>query len=346
MDHSHIRAYFLAIVTTLLTVLVVYMLRPFLVTIGLAAVFAVIFTPLHKRLQRAKLPEVPAALLSLLIGMLCFVIPLALLSVQLFKEAQNVYAVVSQPGTITQAQAAVTSLGHSIDKTIPGAAAYLDSVSANLGTYARTALGWGLNHASAVLSGTFSFALQLFVFLMTLYYLLKEGPRVRVALERFSPLSNVETLSLINRLKHTINSVVRGTLLVALIQGILTTIGFFIFGVPNPVLWGTITIFSSLIPTVGTALVFVPAVLYLFFVGHVGACIGLALFALLGVGTVDNFLRPYLMSGKASIHPLLILLAVLSGVAFFGAGGLFLGPLVISLLLGLLSIYAPAEGKE
>jgi len=343
MDHAHIRAYFLAIVTTLLTVLAVYMLRPFLVTVGLAAVFAVIFAPLNKSLIRARFPKALAALATLIIGVVCVAVPLSFLGVQLFHEAQDVYTSVSEPGSAARLQHAITSIGHSLDSSVPGSQPYFQSLSDNLTTYVRQSLSWGLNHAGVIFSGTLSFLLQAFVFLMTLYYFLKEGSRLGDAIGRFSPLAPAETEALTARLKQTIDSVVKGSLFIALIQGALTAVGFLIFGIPNSVLWGSVAVIGALIPSVGTALVMVPGVLYLLFVGHTGSAIGLALYGFIGVGTVDNFLRPYLVGGKASIHPLLVLLSVLGGVAFFGAGGLFLGPLIISLLLGLLSIYTPSR---
>lgn len=341
MDHPHIRAYFLAIVTTILAVLVVYMFRPFLVTLGLAGIFAVTFAPLTNSLRRAGLSETLASLATLLIAVIVVAVPLSFLSVQLFREAENVYVTLSQPGTVSQAQAGLTAAGYSLDSTFPGAGAYIANLSQNLGAYARQGLSYTLGHAGALFAGTFSFLLQLFVFMMTLYYLLKERLRIVDAVKRFSPLTKPESEALTARLIRTITSVVRGTLVIALIQGTLTAIGFALFGVPNSVLWGTVAVVGALIPSVGTALVFIPAVLYLFFIDHVGAAIGLALFGMLGVGIADNILRPILVGSKAAIHPLIVLLSVLGGLTFFGPGGLFLGPLVVSLLLGLLSIYTP-----
>jgi predicted PurR-regulated permease PerM len=341
MDHPHARAYFLAIVTTLLAVLTVYMLRPFLVTVGLAAVFAVVFMPVYGRFKRAKLSDSLASLMTILVGLVLVALPLTFLSTQLFQEAQNVYVAVAQPGGFAQAQGALGSVGDYLDARIPGAGVYFDSLSENLSTYVRNALSWGLGQAGAFFSGTLAFLLQFFVFLMTLYYLLKESSRLRLAIARFSPLSKVETATLTARVDRTIASVVRGTLVIAIIQGALTAVGFYLFGIPNPVLWGTVAIIGALIPSVGTALVFIPAVLYLLFIGSTGAGIGLGLFGLLFVGLTDNILRPILVGGRASIHPLLILLSVLGGLALFGPAGLFLGPLVISLLLGLLSLTTP-----
>jgi predicted PurR-regulated permease PerM len=346
MDHAHIRAYFLAIVTTLLTILTVYMLRPFLVTVGLAAVFAVVLTPLHKALQRAKLPETPAAMISLLIGVICLGLVMSFAGVQLFKEAHSVYANLSQPGSVEQTQASISKFGYSLNPTFPGAGAYFDSIAANLSVYAQQILTWTFGQVGSVLSTTLGFILQFFAFIMTLYYLLREGPRLKVAMERYLPLTKEETNSLIARLIFTISSVVRGTLFVSVIFGVFTTLGFFVFGIPNSTLWGTVAVIASLIPSIGAGLVFVPGVLYLAFIGHMPQAIGLAIYALIGVNVIDYVVRPYLMGGSSQIHPLLILLSVFGGLLFFGPAGLFLGPLVISLLLGLLSIYNPSSRSE
>jgi predicted PurR-regulated permease PerM len=346
MDHAHIRAYFLAIVTTLLTILTVYMLRPFLVTVGLAAVFAVILTPLHRSLQRAKLPETLAALITLFIGVLCLALIASFVGVQLFKEAHSVYAALSQPGSIGQAQTTISKFGYSLNPTFPGAGSYFESIAANLSVYAQEALGWSFGQVGSVLSTTLGFLLQFFTFVMTLYYLLREGPRLKIATERYSPLTKDETATLISRLILTISSVVRGTLFVSVILGVFTTIGFFIFGIPNSTLWGTVAVIASLIPSIGAGLVFLPGILYLAYIGHMGAAIGLAIYGGIGVSFIDYGLRPYLMGSTSQIHPLLILLSVVGGLLFFGPAGLFLGPLVVSLLLGLLSIYNPSSRSE
>lgn len=340
MDHAHIRTYFLIIVTTLLTVLTVYMLLPFLATIGLAAVFAVIFSPINRRFE-ASMPRMAAALLTLLIAIACFALPLVFLGVQFFREAHNVYFLLSQPDSISHAQQALVSIGNKLDPTIPGARAYLDTLSTHLNEYVHQAAEFGLGYVGTFFTRTFSFLLQLIVFLMTLYYLLKEGPRLKRGIEKFSPLSSSETAEIFDRMVRTISSVMRGALLISLLQGVLTAIGFAIFGISNSVLWGTIAVLAALLPGIGVAIVFIPAVLYLLAIGHLGAGIGLALFGIIVIGAVDNLLRPYVLGSRSSIHPLLVLLSVFGGLAFFGPAGLFLGPLVISLLLGLLSIYAP-----
>lgn len=345
MDHAHIRAYFLAIVTTLLAILTLYILRPFLVTVGLAAVFAVIFTPVSRRLEH-RMPRGPAAFLTLLVAIACFALPLAFLGFQFFREAQSLYYLASEPNSIGHAQQTLVSFGDRLNPKVPGASAYFAGLSGRLTVYVHQAADIGLGYVGTIFSRTLSFILHLFVFLMTLYYLLKEGPRLKRGIERFSPLSATETAELFDRTVRTIGSIMRGTLLIALLQGVLTAIGFALFDIHNSVLWGAVAVFAALVPGIGVALVIAPAVLYLLAMGHAGSGIGLALFGILVIGTIDNLLRPYILGSRTSIHPLLVLLSVLGGIAFFGAAGIFLGPLVISLLLGLLFIYAPASRQD
>jgi predicted PurR-regulated permease PerM len=133
--------------------------------------------------------------------------------------------------------------------------------------------------------------------------------------------------------------VIKGSLLIALIQGMVSGTGFAIFGVPNPVLLGSVAIIAALIPNVGTAVVLTPAILYLYLTDQVWQSAGLLIWGITAVGLIDNLLGPTLIGRSSKIHPLLILLAVLGGLAFFGPLGFILGPLVISLLFAVLDIY-------
>jgi predicted PurR-regulated permease PerM len=158
-------------------------------------------------------------------------------------------------------------------------------------------------------------------------------------LKVLSPLPDKYDSRVIQRLHDAINSVVRGALLIALIQGIVSGVGLSIFGVPNAVLWGSLAVIAALIPYVGTAAVITPAVVYLFLIDRTGAAIGLAIWGVVAVGLMDNFLGPRLVNRGIKLHPVVILLAVLGGLVFFGPLGYILGPLVVSLLFALLDIY-------
>jgi predicted PurR-regulated permease PerM len=172
-----------------------------------------------------------------------------------------------------------------------------------------------------------------------MFYFLKEGTKWKNIILHFSPLSDESGNKILDKLHIAVNGIIKGYLLIAVVQGVLMGLGLLIFGVPNAALWGVLTAVASLIPTVGTALVSVPAVLFLFILGKNGAAIGLAIWAGALVGTIDNMLSPLFVGKKIAIHPLLVLFSVLGGIALMGPIGILVGPLVISFMYALASVY-------
>jgi len=148
---------------------------------------------------------------------------------------------------------------------------------------------------------------------------------------------------LAGKMDMAVKGVVQGAFTVALIQGAVSTIGFFIFGVPEPLLWGVFTVLVALVPTVGTMLSLVPAVLYLLISGHTGAGIGMAIWAWLSISSIDNFISPRLIGHKTKLHPLVSLLSVLGGISIFGYLGFLIGPIIAAIFMTLLEIYASNE---
>ena len=120
----------------------------------------------------------------------------------------------------------------------------------------------------------------------------------------------------------------------------MTEMGFSIFGVPNPILWGSVAAVAALIPGVGTALVLIPSILYLFFIGETVSASGLLVWGIVAVGLVDNILGPKLVGRGIKLHPFLTLLSILGGISFFGPLGFLFGPLTLSLLFAFLEIYS------
>jgi predicted PurR-regulated permease PerM len=137
----------------------------------------------------------------------------------------------------------------------------------------------------------------------------------------------------------TINGVIRGYLLIALIQGILMGLGLVIFGVPNPALWGLVAGIAALVPTIGTGLVAIPIIIYLYTTGDTASAVGFLAWATVIVGLIDNLLNPIIVGRKINIHPLVILFSVLGGIALLGPAGILVGPLIVSLLYTLGNMY-------
>jgi predicted PurR-regulated permease PerM len=192
---------------------------------------------------------------------------------------------------------------------------------------------------AGLLKGVTNLIIDFFLMLVVAFYLLIDG---RHAVDRLLDLSPMPT-SLNNKIKDevlfTMRSTMTGTVVLALLQGFLGGMGFWIFGVPNSLFWGTLMVFSSVVPIVGTAMVWVPGGIYLLLIGHTSPAVGMMVWCLIAAMGCDNFLRPKLISGLGGLHPLLVFFSVLGGLLLFGVIGLVLGPMVLALLLSLLEVY-------
>ncbi len=317
-----------------------FILQAFLGLMILAAVFAVVLSPLYQKI-RSTFGDYDslAALSTVLIAMIVLLIPTTILGFQLLKESQQLYATIVSPDH-SSVQQHIAALGPSLERYIPGATARINEFSATLTTYTQTALSWVIQNLVVVFSGVAGVLFDTFLFFVILYYLIRDGARLRKLVIKLSPLDNSDDEALMERMRLAVNSLVKGKIIVALCQGTLAGIGFAFFGIANPVLWGLVAALASFIPPFGTAMVLAPGVVYLVITGHLAAAIGLAIWASIAVGLIDNFLGPALMSGGMQLHPLLVLFSALGGIGFFGPLGVFLGPLALSLFIALLSMYS------
>ncbi len=342
-----LRPYFLLTILLGALALVLLIFKPFLAPLALAAIFAVILRPVFNRLyEYVGKSRAVAGLATLVVAFVLILTPLALVAAQLVVEARDLYTSLAGANSYGFIQNLLEQGAALVSQFMPGVAIDPQSVIAEIDTYAKQALQYVISHLGGVISGASGLLLDLFIFLIALYYLLKEGPAIKRTIVELSPLYDSDDQFVFKKLEVAVNSVVRGSLLVALIQGTIATLGYLLFGVPNAFLWGSTTAIAALIPGVGTALVLGPIVLYLFVTGAAGPAFGLLLWGVVAVGLIDNLLGPKLIGRGAELHPLLILLSVLGGLAFFGPVGLFLGPLTVSLFLTLLSIHAHTLIKE
>lgn len=304
--------------------------RPFWVVLVLGISFSIVLYPIYEWLKKIKFPSWLSSLLTVLLFTLILCGPILALGTMIFNQSQDVYhlAVANRnSGPI------IESINNAVNRILPTGITFdanqkitdfISYVTSNIATI-----------FSATLSTFFSFILMLLV----IFYFLKDGTKWKRTLIVFSPLPDKDDEKIITRLNHAVNAVVVGYLFIALIQGLLLGLGFYIFGVPNGALWGTVAAVASLIPTIGTALVSVPAIIFLFFTGHISASIGLLIWAAIAVGMIDNFLSPLVVGSKINISPMLILFSVLGGISLLGPIGILVGPLTVSLLYTLISIY-------
>lgn len=312
--------------------LVALIFLPYIETLALAGALAIFVSPIHHRLSRllGNRAAISAAIVTIGV-ILAIALPMSLIGFQIFQEARDVYTEISSNRSDYLAQ--ITALFSTY------AQPYLPHLQVDAASILKQSASWVIGHFDDIFTGTVSTIIHLLLSLVALFYFLKDGPRFAQSLMNYSPLPDKYDRDILHKLRIAVHSVFRGSLLVALIQGVLTGIGLAFFGVPNPSLWGSITAICALIPGVGTSLIVIPSIIYLFVTGNTFGAIGMTLWGVLAVGLIDNLLAPSLLSQGIRIHPMLVLFSVIGGISLFGPLGFIFGPLTISLLLALLEIY-------
>lgn len=332
MHRTHIQIVFFFVLLLGVLVLAFFLFLPYLTTLAVAATFAVVTCPLHRRLVfLLRKREGLAALLTVLLTILLVLLPLSFIGTQVVRESQHLYERIVENRE---------SLTESFTGFLEGTSErYAPQMSFDLSRYAGQGLSWLAGKIGLLFAGTAQTVLHLFLGIIAFYYFLKDGRRFLSSLITLSPLADEDDVAVLGRLETAITAIVRGSLVIAVVQGIMTGIGLAIFGVPSPTLWGSIAAIGALVPGVGTAVILAPTILFLFVTGKTLAALGLLLWGIVAVGLIDNFLGPVLVGRGVKIHPLFILFAVIGGLGFFGPVGFLLGPLVLSLLYALVDIY-------
>lgn len=218
---------------------------------------------------------------------------------------------------------------------VPSQEQFVESV----GMAAKATGGFLVGLASRMTAGTAAFLLNLFVMVYAMFFFFKDGEKILEKIFYYLPLSHEDELLMLKRFASITRATVKGTLVIGVIQGALAGIAFWIAGIGGAAFWGTIMAILSVVPGVGAALVWVPAVTYLFVTGQVLAGVLLLAWCAAVVGTVDNILRPMLVGKDAKMPDLLILIGTLGGLFLFGPMGFIVGPIVCGLFLTVWEIY-------
>ena len=328
------RLQMLSFLSILLVAFIIALLifKPFFNVLAFSAIVAILFSPVYKRINDRLKSNNWSAALTLLIIILIVVIPLSLFGQLLFNELVDVYNSIRDGSLVIDRGRIMQGLPEQAQAFIENFTRDLNNTLANFTSNAFQAV-------SSIISNVSGFILSLFLFLFGVYYLLKDGSKFKDVLVDISPLNERQEDELVAKVGSAVNGVVKGSFLIALTQGIVATIGYFIFGVPQPILWGMFTIMAALVPTVGTALALVPAIIFLLITDHVGAAIGLLIWGALAVGLIDNIISPILIGAKAKLHPLLVLFSVLGGISLFGFLGFLLGPIFMAIFVTLVDMF-------
>jgi len=172
-----------------------------------------------------------------------------------------------------------------------------------------------------------------------MFFFLLDGRRILEKILYYVPLASKEEDRMVGKFLSVSRATLKGTLVIGIVQGALGGLSFWVAGINGAVFWATIMAVLSIIPGIGTGLIWVPAVIYLFAEGHAGTAIGLTIWNAAVVGSVDNVLRPWLVGKDTQMPDLLILLGTMGGIVLFGAAGIVIGPLIAALFVTVWEIY-------
>lgn len=314
-----------------------WLFRPFLQPIAFAAVIGVGFYPLYVRIKRVVRGPNKSALVATLAVLLIFILPALLIAstagAELIKAARYLGDRSTQEGGAVAylAQKQQSALGW-LGKYVDVEELRLEDAIANLpGQVSKVLLTAGTH----LLGGLAGFTGNAVLTFLILFFVFRDGNTTVENVISILPLSRDHALRLLTGIRDSVVANLYGILAVGLAQGLLTGAAFAVLGVPSPLLLGLTTAVCSLVPIVGTMLVWLPAAIYLMAIGHLWKGIILMLWSSVVVGTIDNIIRPLVIGSKVELHPLLLLFALLGGLQVFGFIGIFIGPVVLSVISAL-----------
>lgn len=329
-----------AFVAVLLIVgyLVYLVLFPFLTPLVWAAVFAIVFRSIQLKLE-ARTGPTRAALGTTVVAALLIVAPAIFLLSVLVREMPQLIERLQQASTKAPTQVAGlwTRLTEHIPVALPDDPAQLLSQGIQRG------LSWVAARAGSALSNLFSTIGSFFVFLFSLFFLLRDGHQLAALLVGLLPFRPDESRRLLNETRGLVVASVGAGLAVAGAQGAIGGVAFWLLGLGAPAVWGLVMAIAALIPLVGAAMVWVPAAAWLMLSGEVARGVALAAVGTLGISMVDNVLRPLLLSDKTSANGLVVFLGLLGGASAFGFVGLVIGPIILVTAGSILRIMTRTE---
>ncbi len=312
--------------------------QPFLVEIAWAVVLAIVLDPVRIRLLPRLGPTRTALVLTLGVVVL-LVIPVAFVGTTLVREGAPAVSYVQEQ---LRTDGGAASWFHRAWDWARARVPYLpteDEAIASLNASIGKAVQFVIGQAGGLLKGAAEFFFTLVITLAVLFFMIRDAPVFERGLRRVLPFGAEQNERLLAITSDLVSASVTATLAIAALHGVIGGTTFALLGIQGAVLWGTMLAIFSLVPVVGSALIWVPAALWLALSGSLVKGIVLTLVALLVLANIDNVVRPLLLAGKSQMSTLVLIISLLGGVSAFGFIGIVLGPLVAALLTALVESY-------
>jgi predicted PurR-regulated permease PerM len=339
-ERSRVTTIFFYVVVLFLGYLFVRILMPFFAPLGWAAVLAIFVYPWHERLA-ANYGNARAAALSTLVVTLLIVGPGLVILTAFVQESRAALSAVDRDA-FAGPLALLEQAWNRIRGLIPGGQTIdlrnlIDEAISRTGGFLAASVG-------GLLADIVVLLFQLFVTLFALFFFLRDADTIMQEVRRSVPFEDLRREGMIRQIRDLVYASIAAGLVIASLQGLAGGVVFALLGLGAPVFWGVMMGFLALLPFVGTWVVWVPAAIWLMATGQVAKGLVLAVLGVTIVGSIDNFLRPAILSGRARMNGLLMFISLLGGVSVFGLLGLVLGPVVTAIVSGLFEAYTgPAD---
>jgi predicted PurR-regulated permease PerM len=314
--------------------------RPFLGSLVISATFAIVFHPLHLKIKKSLRNSNAAATISTILVLLIVAVPLLVLGISVSGQLTSVIQSLQER---TESQGGLSfylsQWGAGLLSRFGNYVNFLEfDPQAALLRGAEQVSRYLLSTGAAAVSNLLSFALDTVVVFFSLFFFFREGESILRELGRMLPLDWSYTEKLFADTSKMMTATLYGGLAAAAVQGFLTGIAFGVLGVAAPIVWAVVTVFASLVPFVGSSLVWGPAGILLLLKGHWIKAVILLAWGAGVVGQIDAFVRPYVVGTQVKVHTLLIFFSLLGGIKAFGIAGIFIGPVILSITMAILDM--------
>lgn len=340
MQLRSFNVYFFFLILLAVGTVVFFIFQPFLTAIVAASILATLFRHPYNVFEKWTHGRRGwSAIITCLLAVVIIITPLFLMLSLVIVEANDVYRVLVEESALER----IVNQFVEIVKSIPYFNIFFDADSLNQERILRDIQQLGQNALGllqAVYQGVTHFVLWIFVMFFSLFYFLIDGKKLLKYLMMLSPLRNEHDQLLIQKFTSISRATLKGTVVVGAVQGILGGIAFGIAGVSSAAIWGLLMAFFSIIPMVGTAIVWVPMGLIMLLLGNIWQGIFILAVGMGVISVIDNILKPKLVGRDTEMHPLMVFFATLGGISFFGLPGFIIGPIIVSLFLALGEIYS------
>jgi predicted PurR-regulated permease PerM len=338
MDFKKLRFFIFVFVLAFVTYHFWHVIKPFAYPIFWAGVIAALWHPFCERINKKIKNTSVSVTLTIILVTVIILIPLSILGTLLVSQSINLYStILDNRGQISE------SLSHTLNSITQNphlARLHLNQeiFTTRIAEIGQAFATFVFNTIKNVTQNSVEFLIMFIIMLYTLFFFLRDGKKILKNIFHLSPLGDKYENMLYTQFTSTVRATLKGTFILGLIQGFLGGVVFWITGIPAPLIWGIIMSILSILPGVGSVIVWLPAAVAMLLLGNFWQAVVIVIAGLF-IGTIDNVLRPFLVGKDTEMPQIIVFFSTLGGVVVFGASGFLIGPIIASLFLTLWTIY-------